>query len=229
MVLPCIEVKRFEKTCFPACDYCNVGCNDRPTQFSGSEVGSGNCKNSICALSYAPLRFGLLLYFRRFVQCTKMWKHFNAITEVFYCFTVAIGLPGEASGCNEDERSSAAARMQNKVVFEWGNCAELGVRFWPFRPHWNSCEHAQLGGGHEGCVPHFFRQWRYNMPCSPTFFSLGFNIGFTPSCSPHILQQNRAHGADLCITKLSDAVAKSELKADWERRVNYRNLERWMA
>jgi len=67
MVLPCIEVKRFEKTCFPACDYCNMGCNDRPTQFSGSEVGSGNYKNSICALSCAPLRFGLLLSFRRFV------------------------------------------------------------------------------------------------------------------------------------------------------------------
>jgi len=56
MVLPCIEVKRFEKTCFPACDYCNKGRNDRPTHFSGSEVGNGNCKNSIFALSCAPLR-----------------------------------------------------------------------------------------------------------------------------------------------------------------------------
>jgi len=68
--------KTIEKTCFPACDYCNTGCNDRPTQFSGSEAGSGNCKNSICALSCAPLRFGLLLCFRRFVKCTKMWKNF---------------------------------------------------------------------------------------------------------------------------------------------------------
>ena len=33
---------------------------------------------------------------------------------------------------------------------------------------------------------------------------------------------------ELCITKLSDAAAKSELKADWERRVNYGTLERWM-
>ena len=38
--------------------------------------------------------------------------------EVFYCFTVAIGLPGDAS---DDKRSAVAARMQNKVVVEWGN------------------------------------------------------------------------------------------------------------
>jgi len=38
--------------------------------------------------------------------------------EVFYCFTVTIGLPGEASGYNEDKRSSVAARIQNKVVVE---------------------------------------------------------------------------------------------------------------
>ena len=35
-----------------------------------------------------------------------------------YCFTVAIGLPGDASDYNEDKRSSVAARMQNKVVVE---------------------------------------------------------------------------------------------------------------
>jgi len=68
MVLPCIEVKRFEKTCFPAREYCNMGCNDRPTQFSSAEVGTGNYKNGTCALSYAPPLFGLLLYCRRFVQ-----------------------------------------------------------------------------------------------------------------------------------------------------------------
>jgi len=41
--------------------------------------------------------------------------------EVFYCFTVAIGLPGDASNHDEDKRSAVAARMQNKVVVEWGN------------------------------------------------------------------------------------------------------------
>ena len=55
------------------------------------------------------------------VWCTKLRKHFNAIVEVFYCFTVAIGLSGDASNYNEDKRSSVAARMQNKVVVEWGN------------------------------------------------------------------------------------------------------------
>jgi len=38
--------------------------------------------------------------------------------EVFCCFTVAIGLPGDASDYNEDKRSAVAARMQNKVVVE---------------------------------------------------------------------------------------------------------------
>jgi len=41
------------------------------------------------------------------------------------------------------------------------------------------------------------------------------------------LSQMKA-SVELCITKLSDTAAKSELKADWERIVNYGNLERWM-
>jgi len=64
------------EACFPARGHCNSGCNDRPAQFSGAEVGSVNYKNVICALSCAPSHFSLLLHFRRFVQCTKMWKHF---------------------------------------------------------------------------------------------------------------------------------------------------------
>jgi len=34
------------------------------------------------------------------------------------CFTVAIGLLGDASDHNEDKRSVVEARMQNKVVVE---------------------------------------------------------------------------------------------------------------
>ena len=45
------------------------------------------------------------------VWCTKLQKLFNAI----------IGLPGDASDYNEDKRSAVAARMQNKVLVEWGN------------------------------------------------------------------------------------------------------------
>jgi len=53
------------------------------------------------------------------VWCTKLRKHFNAIMEeVFYCFIIAIGLPGDASDYNEEKRSAVAARMQNKVVVE---------------------------------------------------------------------------------------------------------------
>jgi len=54
------------------------------------------------------------------VRCTKLGKHFErntAIMEVFYCFTVAIGLPGDASGY-KDKKSTVATRIQNKVVIE---------------------------------------------------------------------------------------------------------------
>jgi len=36
------------------------------------------------------------------------------------------------------------------------------------------CTWAQLGGGHGGRVPHFFRRWGNNKPCPPTFLSLAF-------------------------------------------------------
>jgi len=49
--------------------------------------------------------------------------------EELYCFTVAIGLPGDASDYNEDKRSAAAARMEKKVVVEWGNS---GSKVWDF-------------------------------------------------------------------------------------------------
>jgi len=55
------------------------------------------------------------------VWCKKLQNHFNAIMELLYCFTVAIGLLGDASDYNEDKRSAVAVRMQNKVVVEWYN------------------------------------------------------------------------------------------------------------
>jgi len=48
-------------------------------------------------------------------------KLFNAIVEVFYCFTVSVGFPGDAPDYNEDKRSAVAVRMHNKVVVERGN------------------------------------------------------------------------------------------------------------
>jgi len=50
------------------------------------------------------------------VWCTQLRKHFHAITEMFYCFTVAIDLPGDASDHNEDKRSVVVARVQIKVA-----------------------------------------------------------------------------------------------------------------
>jgi len=41
--------------------------------------------------------------------------------QLWKCFTVAIGLPGDASDYKEDKRSPVAARMQNNVVVEWAN------------------------------------------------------------------------------------------------------------
>jgi len=38
--------------------------------------------------------------------------------ELLYCYTVAIGLPGDASDYNEDKTSAVATRMKNKVVGE---------------------------------------------------------------------------------------------------------------
>ena len=81
----------------------------------------------MAALSWVPPRFGLLLYCRRFVQygvqnCENtMQKKNTAIMEVFYCFTIAIGLPGDASNYNKDKRSAVTTRIQNRVVLEWGS------------------------------------------------------------------------------------------------------------
>jgi len=40
--------------------------------------------------------------------------------KVFYCFTVAIGLPADAPDHNEAKRLAVAVCMQNKVVVKLG-------------------------------------------------------------------------------------------------------------
>ena len=52
------------------------------------------------------------------VCCTKLQKHSNTVMEVLCCFTVSIGLLGDALHYHEDKRSAVAARMQNMVVVE---------------------------------------------------------------------------------------------------------------
>jgi len=60
------------------------------------------------------------------VWCTKLRNHFNAIMEVFYCFTVAISFPGDASDYNEDigwqlQRKCKARRLSSEATVreEW--------------------------------------------------------------------------------------------------------------
>ena len=97
----------------------------RSTKFSGAEVGSENCKFGICALSCAPPRFGLLIYCRRFVQygvrnCKstfmQLWKCF-----IISPFRSACLAMHQTTMKTISSAAAAAARMQNKVVVEWGN------------------------------------------------------------------------------------------------------------
>jgi len=97
------------------------GCNVVGRQFLAQKLEGTIYKFGICSLSCAPLQPLTILPQICTVWGTKLQKHFNAIVEVFYCFTVSIRLPGDESDCNEDKRSAVAGRMQNKVVVEWGN------------------------------------------------------------------------------------------------------------
>ena len=50
------------------------------------------------------------------VWCMKLRKHLNAIMEMLYCFTVAIGLPGDASDYNEDKTNFIQALLALKTL-----------------------------------------------------------------------------------------------------------------
>ena len=104
-----------------ATDGCNVIGRHN---FLAKKLGEKNYKYGICALSCAAPRVGLVTIQPHIctVWCTKQRKHFDAIMEVFYCFTVAIDLSGDASDCSKEKRSAVTARIQNKVLVEWGNC-----------------------------------------------------------------------------------------------------------
>ena len=110
----------------------------RLTQFS-AEVGSENCKYDLHChahrLALACCRTAAGCYT---VWCTKLQKHFNAIMEVLYCFTVAIGLPGDVSDYNEDKgrqlqrayktrwlSSEAAVRARSEILTIWAALKQL--------------------------------------------------------------------------------------------------------
>jgi len=60
----------------------------RPALFSGTEIGSENCKFGICALSCAPPLFGHLLSCHRFVQY-GVRNCESTLMQLWKCFTVS--------------------------------------------------------------------------------------------------------------------------------------------
>jgi len=58
------------------------------------------------------------LYNTVYKTAKTLCKENTAFMEVFYCLTVAIGLPDDAANYNKDKRSAVATCIQNKVVVE---------------------------------------------------------------------------------------------------------------
>jgi len=113
VVLPCIEAKRFEaKHAFlhmaTAADDCNVA---GPHNFLAQKLEAKivSLVPAHCRMRTASLLPVTILSQICTIWCTKLRKHFNAIMDVLYCFTVVIDLPGDASDCNLDKRSAIAA------------------------------------------------------------------------------------------------------------------------
>ena len=189
-----------------------------------------NCKLGICAL-WAPPRFGLLLYCCRFVQhgvqnCenTLQKNHCNYGSVLLFhrCDRLAwrcIKLqPGQkVNSCNAHSKQGGY-----RVRQQW----ELGVRFWLFGPHWSSCQKINM----MQCALFYWDLWKQKIStCCFPFVNIGTSPDRTEqSFSIGIFAQMKA-SVELCINKLSDAAAKSELKANCENLiVNLWNLERRM-
>ena len=151
-----------------------------PTQFSGTGFGSENCKHGICALSWtlrtASLRPVSMLSQICTAWCRILQKHFKAIMEVFFCFTVAIGLPGDLSDYNEDKSSAVPAACKKggcRVRQQW----ELGVRLWVFGPHWSSCKKIKMM--HVRCFTAIYENKNFNVV-------LTFWCYLLPTLPPHL-------------------------------------------
>jgi len=142
------------------------------------------------------------------VWCKKLRKNFNAIMEVFYCFTVAIGLPGDASDyCRrKKDRQLQRACKQRWLSSEATVRATVEVRF-------------RCLGGTEAAVG---KQKWCNVRCfTRTYKNKNFQIGsfLLSTFSPHLTELSKVFQAgcfylaqmkpstELCINKLSDAAA----------------------
>ena len=74
----------------------------------------------------------------------ELRKHFHAIMEVFYCFPVAIDLPGDALDYNEDKKAGSCSAHAKQGGCRVRQQCEHGVRFWLFGPHWSRCQKIKM-------------------------------------------------------------------------------------
>ena len=147
------------------------------------------------------------------ICCTKLRKHFNAIVEVFYCFTVRLAWRCIRLHWRQKFFTYSAHAKQGgcRVRQQW----EQGVRFWLFWPHWSRCHKIEM----MQCALLYCDLWKQKLQHAafllptlaphPTELSKVFQVG----CFN--FAQMKA-SAELCTNKLSDAAAKSELKANCE-------------
>jgi len=150
VVLPCIEVKRFEESMFS----CTWLLQQTAAMLQAETIfwfRSWKRKLQVwylCTVMHiVSLRPAAILPQICTVWCTKLRKQFNAIMdEVFYCFITAIGFPGDTSDNTLQWRKkicscSAHAKQGGcRVRQKW----ELEVRFWLFGPHWSSCQKIKM-------------------------------------------------------------------------------------
>jgi len=156
------------------------------------------------------------------VWCTKLQKHFNAISEVLYCFTIAIGLPGDALDYNDDKRSAVAARMQTR----WLSCEAI------VRTNSARSEILAIWATLKLLSSQKIKMMQYIMCCfTATCKNKKFQQGafLLSTLAPHLTELSKVFqtrcfdfvqvksSVELCINNLSDAAVKSELKANCEK------------
>jgi len=187
----------------------------RPTQFSGADVGSENGKNDIYALSCAPPRFDLSLYCHRIVQhCVRncestsmqLWKCFTVSPLRSACLATKITMktkgPQLQRACKPRWLSSeATVRARSEILAIWAALKQLSEN------------------KNDAMCLVLLRLMKTK--------TINVILSFCQDC--HFTWQNWAKffgrdvwtaqmkaSVELCINKLSDAAAKSELKAIFE-------------
>jgi len=102
-------------------------CNVTGRQFSGTKVGSENCKFGICALSCASPCFGLLLSCSRFVQY-GVWNRESTLMQLWKCFNVS-PLRSACLAMHQTTMKTKGQRLQRTCKTRWLS-SEATVRAW---------------------------------------------------------------------------------------------------